>query len=303
MVTNGTLAQEFPTRPLRIITSASGSGADIVARLIAPAISNTVGQTASVENQTAGIAPILTVAKAQPDGHLLLAYSSSLWTGPLMREMPYDALRDFSPVAWLTRAPNIIVVHPSLPVKSMRQLLDFARARPGALSYGTAGAGGATHLAGEMLKAMAGIDIVHAPFAGNAAALKNLLAGEIHIMFSNAGSVAPYLKSGRLRPLAVTSAERSALLPDLPTVISAGVPDYETSSIIGMVAPAKTPAPVLSRLNLAVSRALDQQDIREKLLNAGLEPVGGDPQRLATTMRNEIARLGKVIKDAGIRAD
>jgi tripartite-type tricarboxylate transporter receptor subunit TctC len=220
-----------------------------------------------------------------------------------MRELPYDAVRDFSPVAWLSKAPNIIVVHPSLPVKSVAQLLALAKAKPGALSYGTSGAGGAAHLAGELLKASAGVDITYVPYKGNAAALKDLLAGQVQIMFSNAGSVAPYLKSGKVRGLAVTSGEPSALLPELPTVAASGLAGYDSTSIIGLFAPARTPPAVITRLNQEVTRALAKSEIRERFLTAGLEPVGGTADQLAVTMKKEIDRLGKLIKDAGIRAD
>jgi tripartite-type tricarboxylate transporter receptor subunit TctC len=296
-------AQSFPDRAVRMVTSGAGGGADVATRLLAPGLAVHLGHPVGIDNQAAGITPIQMVAKAKPDGHVLLTYSSSLWIIPLMREMPYDAMRDFVPVAWLSKAPNILAVHPSLPVKSVRELLALARTRPGMLSYGTSGAGGAAHLTGELLKAAAGVDIVHVPYKGNAAALKDLLAGQVHMMFSNAGSIAPYLQSGKLRALAVTSAEPSALIPGLPTVAASGLPGYESTSIIGMFAPRGTAAAIVAQLNQDVARTLGQSDVSAGFLKAGLETVGGAPERLAAVMTGEITRLGKVIRDAGIRAD
>jgi tripartite-type tricarboxylate transporter receptor subunit TctC len=296
-------AQKFPERPVRIVTSGVGGGADVVTRLILPQLAAGLGQPVSVDNQAVGITPIQMVSKAPPDGHVLLVYSSTLWIGPLMQPMAYDAVRDFAPVAWLSSAPNIVVVHPSLPVRTIAQLLALAKKKPGMLSYGTSGAGGSTHLAGEMLKAGAGVNITHVPYRGNPAALKDLLAGQVQIMFSNAGSITPYVKAGRVRALAVTSAEPSALFPGLPTVSASGLPGYETASIIGLFAPAATPAATVGRLNQEVERVLGQPETRARFLAAGLEPVGGPPDRLVAAMKREIERLGKVVREAGIRAE
>ena len=212
-------------------------------------------------------------------------------------------IRDFAPITWAAKSPNVLVVHPSLPVKSVSELISYARARPGELNYGSGGSGSSTHLSVELLKSMTGINVVRVPFKGNGPAVNALFAGEVHMMIATAGSVAPHLKSNRLRALAVTSPQPSPLAPGLPAMAASGLPGYESMQIYGVFAPSKVPAAIVKRLNEEMVRVLGRADIKEKFLASGVEPVGSTPQQLAATIKSEIVRIGKVIKDAGIRGE
>ncbi|MBI3938727.1 MAG: tripartite tricarboxylate transporter substrate binding protein [Betaproteobacteria bacterium] len=299
-------AQSYPNKPIRIVTAEPGGANDLVARIIAHGISGPLGQQVIVENRggASGIIAAQTVAKAPPDGYTLLLYASPLWIVPLMRSnMPYEPLSDFSPITWAASAPNILVVHPSLPVKSVKELIALARARPGELNFAIGGFGASPHLAAELFKALTGVNIVRINYRGGGPAVNDLLAGQVQLMFAAAGSVAPHIKSGRLRALAVTSAQPSALYPGLPTVAASGLPGYESASTYGIFAPAGTPATTINLLNLEIVRALNRADVKERLFGSGIETVGSPPEELTARMKSEMARLGKVIKDAGIRTD
>jgi tripartite-type tricarboxylate transporter receptor subunit TctC len=294
--------QSYPTKPIRIVTTAPGSGNDLVARLVGPQLSARWEQPVIVDNR--GFIAAEIVARASPDAYTLLAYGSPFWISPLIRShSPYDPVRDFSPITLTVNTPNILVVHPALPAKSVRELIALAKSRPGELNYGSASTGSTSHLAAELLKSMAGISIVRIPYKGTGLALNALLAGEFQLMFPNAGAVAPHAKAGRLRALAVTSAEPSALAPGLPTMAASGLPGYESSSPFGMFAPAKTPAALIERLHQEFVRALNRSDVKERLFNAGVEVVGGSPAQLAATMKSEMARWGKLIREARIREE
>ena len=298
--------QDYPRKPIRLVTAEPGGGNDFAARLIVQGIGGSLGQPMIVDNRggAGGIIAADIAAKAQPDGYTLLLYANNIWIIPLLRSnTPFDVIRDFAPITWAAKSPNIMVVHPALPVKSVEDLIAHARARPGELNYGSGGTGSSTHLAVELLKSMARVNIVRVPFKGNAPALNALFAGEVHVMIATAGTVAPHLKSGRLRALAVTSAQPSPLAPGLPTMAASGLPGYESMQIYGVFAPNGTAAAILKRLNEALVRVLGRADVKEKFLAAGVEPVGSTPQQLAATIRSEIARMSKVIKDAGIRED
>jgi len=298
--------QDYPRKPIRLVTAEPGGGNDFAARLIVQGLGGSLGQPMIVDNRggAGGIIAADIVAKAQPDGYTLLLYANNIWIIPLLRSnTPFDVIRDFAPITWAAKSPNIMVVHPALPVKSVEDLIAHARARPGELNYGSGGTGSSTHLAVELLKSMARVNIVRVPFKGNAPALNALFAGEVHVMIATAGTVAPHLKSGRLRALAVTSAQPSPLAPGLPTMAASGLPGYESMQIYGVFAPNGTAAAILKRLNEALVRVLDRADVKEKFLAAGVEPVGSTPQQLAATIRSEIARMSKVIKDAGIREE
>jgi tripartite-type tricarboxylate transporter receptor subunit TctC len=226
-----------------------------------------------------------------------------IWIEPLLRGIsPYNMATDFAAITLATSTPSILVVHPSLPVKSVRDLIVFAKARPGALNSASGPSGGSPHLAAELFKAMAGVDIVHVPYRAIALALVNLIGGEVQLAFPVAASGLPHVKSGRLRGLAVTSLTPSAILPGLPTV-AATLPGYEAASISGMFAPANTPAPIINRLHQEAVRVLNQPDVKEKFLNSGTEIVASLPEQLSAKVRSEILRMGKVIKDAGIRVE
>jgi tripartite-type tricarboxylate transporter receptor subunit TctC len=298
--------QNYPVKPIRLVTAEPGGGNDLAARLIVQGLGGSLGQPMIVDNRggAGGIIAADIVAKAQPDGYTLLLYANNIWIIPLLQsQAPFDAMRDFAPITWAARSPNIMVVHPALPVKSVADLIAHARARPGELNYGSGGTGSSTHLAVELLKSMAGIDIVRVPFKGNAPALNAVFAGEVQLMIATAGTVAPHLKSGRLRALAVTSAQPSPLAPGLPTIAASGLPGYESIQIYGVFAPGRAAATIVKRLNEEIVRVLGRADVKEKFLAAGVEPVGSTPQQLAATIKSEIARMSKVIKDAGIREE
>lgn len=259
-----------------------------------------LGQPVVVENR-GGYASIEVVIKAPPDGYTLLVYGSTLWTVPLMENATWDAQRDLAPVILLNSTPSTVVVHPSLPARSIKELIALARARPGELNYGSAPAGSSQHLASELFKAMAGVNIVNVPYKASGAAQIGLLAGEVHMMFPPIGSVVQHVKSGRMRLLAVASAQPSAFLPGVPTVAASGLPGYEFSTVVALFAPAATPEALIARLNQEVARVLNRDEVRKRFLNEGLEVAVGPPEQLANTIRVEIARFSKLIKDAGLR--
>jgi len=303
LTSGGAPAQPYPSRPVRIVTSEAGGSADFGARIIAQGLTSGLGQAVITENRPSGVTPADTVIKASPDGHTLLLYSNGLWTLPLIQSVPYDPLRDLAPITTTTTAPNVLVVHPSVAANTVRQLIELARAKPGALNYASTSAGAANHLAGELFKSMAGVNIVRIPYKGTGHLLNAILAGEVQLTFTSGGSIAPHLKTGKLRGLAVASARPSELVPGLPTIADSGLPGYESMVITGIFAPAKTPAAVISRLNREIVQFLSVPDIRERLLRSGVETVGSSPAELAATIKTEISRMGKVIKEAGIRAD
>lgn len=305
-VVDGAFGQHYPTKPIRLVTAEAGGGNDLTARLIVQGLGGSLGQSMIVDNRggAGGIIAADIVAKAQPDGYTLLLYANNIWIIPLLNSnAPFDVIRDFAPITWASKSPNILVVHPALPVKSVSDFISHAKARPGELNYGSGGTGSSTHLSVELLKSMTGINIVRVPFKGNGPAVNALFAGEVHMMIATAGSVTPHLKSGRLRALAVTSPQPSPLAPGLPAMAAAGLPGYESMQIYGVFAPIKVPAAIVKRLNEEMVRVLGRADIKEKFLASGVEPVGGTPQQLADTIKSEIIRIGKVIKDAGIRGE
>ena len=295
-------AQTFPAKPVRIVTSAPGNSDDLAARLIAQGITSGLGQQAIVDNR--GVVAVEIAAKAPPDGYTLLLYGSPMWLAPFMRDnLPYDPVRDFTPVTWATNSPNLLVVHPSLPVKSVRELIALARARPGELNYGSGSAGSTPHLAAELFRSMTGVQIVRVAYKGSGPALTALLGGELQFMFPSTGSAGPLLRSGKIRPLAVTTLEPTALAPGLPTVAASGLPGYESASLLAVFAPAGTPAAIVQRLNQEMVKVLSSAEAKEHLASAGVEAVGSTPEQFAATLKTEMARWGKVIRDAGIRAE
>jgi tripartite-type tricarboxylate transporter receptor subunit TctC len=295
--------QDYPNRPIRIIASGVGSGGDIGARLIGHGIAGPLGQQVIVDNR-GGVIAGLTVAKAPADGYTLLLQSATLWVGPLLqKDSPYDAEKDFSPITLVASETNVVVVHPSVPAKTVKELIALARARPGALNYASGASGSSNHLAGELFKAMAGVNIVRISYKGIGLALNELLGGQVHMSFGTVGAVAPHISSGRLRGLAVTSARPSGLFPELPTAAASGLPGYESGSSYGLLAPARTPAAIITRLNQETVRVINQTEVKERFLASGSEPVGSSPEALAATIRSEIAKWSKLINDADIRAD
>ena len=284
--------QNYPNKPIRIVTSEPGGGADFTSRLIAQAISPFLGQPVIVENRGgSGIIAAEIVAKASPDGYTLMVIGSSLWLFPFLRDhVSYDPVKDYSPVTVATSPPNLIVVHPSVAAKSVKELIALARARPGELNYASGPAGSSNHLAAELFKSMAGVNIVRITYKGSAPALNDLLGGQVQLMFPNAAAVMSHVKSGRLRALAVTGAQPSALLPGLPTAAATGLPGYESATIQGVLAPARTPAAIVNRLNRDIVRGLNTADVKERFLNAGVETVGSSPQEFAASSLSDLGR-------------
>jgi tripartite-type tricarboxylate transporter receptor subunit TctC len=295
-------AQSYPSKPIRILTAAAGGGSDLNSRLIAQGISGPLGQQVLVDNRAgSGVIPAQALMQAAPDGYTLLLYGSTIWLLPFLQaNVPYDPVRDFSPVTWTTTSPNLLVVHPSMPAKSVKELIELAKRHPGELNAGGALPGSTTHIALELFKSMAGIKVVTIPFNGNGPTMTALLAGEVQFMFAASG-VAPHIKSGRLKALAVTSSEQSTLYPNLPTVRSTGLPGYELISIDGIFAPAKTPTGIISRLNEEIVRFLNTSEAKASFLNVGCEIVGSSPGEFGDKVKSEMAKWGKVINDAGIK--
>jgi len=295
-------AQKFPVKPVRIVTSALGSGSDFTARLVAQALSGRLGQQVIVDNR--GLIGLEMVAKAPPDGYTLLAYGSPLWLSPLLRDnATWDVVRDFAPVSLTNSSPNLVIIHPSIPARSIRELIALAKARPAELNYGSGSSGSSTHLAVELFKSMAGVNIVRIPYKGGGQALSDLIVGAVHLLITSGSGVMPHIKSGRLRALAIASAEPSALAPGLPTVAASGLPGYEAASMTGVFAPAKTPVALITLLNQEIVRTLNTAEAKERLISVGNEAVGSSPEELSAKIKSEVVRMSAVIKVAGIREE
>ena len=294
--------QDFPNKTIRIIGGAAGGGSDFAARLIAQGISGPLGQQVIMDNRTV-IQAVEAVSKALPAGYTLLVGGNSIWIPPLLQKVPYDMERDFAPLVLISRDINVLAVHPSLPAKSVKELIALAIARPGELNYGSGSSGSLSHLAVELFKHMGGVDIVRVPYKGTGPAIIAMLSGEIQLLIVDTGLLLPHAKSGKLRALAVTSMESSALAPGLPTVAAAGLPGYEAVGMTGMFAPAKTPAAVISRLNQEMVRFLRLPDVKEKFFNIGAEISASTPEQFGLAVKSDTGRMGKVIKDAGIKVD
>jgi tripartite-type tricarboxylate transporter receptor subunit TctC len=297
-------AQQYPVKPVRIVASEAGGGGDFVARVLAQGLTAAFGQQVIVENRGGGVFAGDFVARSAPDGYTLLLYGNTLWLLPLMRsQVPYDPARDFLPVSLVTRAPTVLVVHPSLPVKSVKELIALARARPGQLNYASAAPGTSNHLAAELFKYLAQVDIVRVSYRGMASALTAVMGGEAQVMFTLGAGATTQIQSGRVRPLAVTSLEPSPLFPGLPTVASSGLPGFELLSFFGVFTPVGAPPAIVTRLNQEIVRVLQLPDARERLFSAGVEAVGSTPGALAAAIKDEVTRMQKVIRSAGIRAE
>ena len=294
--------QDYPSKTIRIVTTSVGGGSDFVARILSQGISGPLGQPVIVENRTPSVFATETASKAPPDGYTFLVTGGALWIYPLLYKAPYDAISSFSPISLITREVFVLAVHPSVPVKSVKELIAFAKARPGELNYSSGSPGSTYHLAVELFKTMAGINMVHVVYKGGAPAVTSLVGGETQVTIHDAGFVTPHVKSGRLRALAVTSSTPSALVPGVPTLASV-VPGYEAVGATGMWAPAKTPTSVITRINQEVVRLLNQPDIKEKFLNGGTEPVANSPEQFSTMIKSDISRVSKVIKDANIKVE
>ncbi len=298
----------WPVKPVRIVSPYPPGGAnDILARILAQKLGETLGQSFLVENRAgaAGNLGAELVAKAAPDGYtLLMGQASNLTINvSLMPKMGFDPVRDFAPVTLVASTPNLLVVHPSLPVKTVRDLVRLARARPGALNYASSGSGTAGHLAGELFKRQAGIDMVHIPYKGAAPALTDVVAGHAQLYFTSPISAQPFTRSGRLRMVAVTGLKRSASMPDIPTVAEAGFPDFDVVSWWGLLTPAAVPREVINRLHAEVTKAIALPDIRAKFAEQGADPLTSTPEQFAAYIQSEIAKWGRLIRELGVRSE
>ena len=297
-------AQPYPTRAVRLIVPyVPGGGTDFTARAIAPRLSDALGQQVVVENRPGGATNIGSdlVAKATPDGYtLLMAGAANAINMSLFAKPPYDAQRDLAPVSLCVKGANVLLVHPSLPVKTLKELLALARAQPGKLNYASSGIGSANHMAGELLKLVAKINITHVPYKGNAPALTDLIGGHVEILISGVPAVIGQIRNGRVRAVAIASLKRFPALPDTPTIDESGLKGFEATTWFGVMAPVKTPREIVGRLNAEIAKILATPDMRERLLGDGVEPIGGSTEVFATFLREEIDKYGKVVKAAGI---
>ena len=299
--------QAYPVKPIRlIVATAPGGGVDGTARVLAKTMAGIIGQQIVVENRagSGGVPGTEILAKSAPDGYTLQLASSSHVVNPsLYRKLPYDSVADFTAVCLVSRSPNVLVVHPSVPAKTIKELIALAKAHPGKLNFSSAGAGQASHLGGERFKVMTGVNIVHVPYKGTGPGVIGLLGGEVEMQFATLPSVLTYIKAGRLRPLGIATLKRSAVLPEVPTISEAGVPGFEAGAWYGVVAPAGLSKDIVAQLNRAIVRSLETAEMRDTLLRDGSDPVGSRPEEFAAFIASEIQKWSVVVKAAGIKAE
>ena len=301
-------AQSYPAKPVRMIVAyPPGGGTDIVGRIVAQKLGENFGQSVVVENRGGASGNIGTeiAAHAAPDGYTILMgnVAPNAINVSLFKNLPFDPVADFAPVSLVASTPNILVVHPSVAARTVKEVIALARARPGTLNFASAGVGSSSHLAGELFRILAGAEIVHVPYKGAGPAMVDVLSGQVQLYFATMPAAMPHVKSGKLIPIAVTSARRSQALPELPTIAESGVPGYEASTWYGLLTPAHAPGAAVARLHEGVVKILAEGALREKLADQGFEPVGDSPQEFAAYIKSEIAKWGKVIRDAGIRPE
>ena len=302
------IAQSYPSRPVRLVVPfPAGGTTDILARAMAEKLSGALGQQFVVDNRPGAGGNIGSdiVAKSQPDGYTLLmgTVGTHAINPSLYPKMPYDHVKDFVPVVLVAGVPNVLVVNPTVPAKTVAELIALAKEKPGTINFASSGNGTSIHLSGELFKLLAGVQIAHVPYKGSAPALTDLIGGQVQIMFDNLPSALPHIKGGKLRALAVTSSKRAPALPDLPTIAESGVAGFEASSWFGILAPAATPRDIVQRINAEANKALHAPDMREKLLAQGAEAVGNSPEFFADYIRTETVKWAKVVKDSGARVD
>ena len=298
----------YPNKPVRILVPfPPGGPADALARIVGDKLGQALGQPFVIENKpgAGGNIGMEQGAKAAPDGYTLtLAPTGNLTIAPsLYAKLPYDPAKDYAPITVIATVPNLLIVHPSVPAKTLRELIALAKAKPGTLNYASPGNGSGPHLAGELLKSMAGIDIVHVPYNGVGPAMAGVLAGDVQLFFAQSSAALAHVKSGKVIALGVASPKRIVAAPELPTIAEAGLPGFEVISWYGLVAPAGTPAPIVERLQVEIAKALASSDVREKISTLGAEPLGNSPVEFATMQRAEAARWAKLARDANIHAD
>jgi tripartite-type tricarboxylate transporter receptor subunit TctC len=305
VVTAGASAQNYPTKPVRIIVPfPAGGSVDMVARVLGKKLSEALGQPFVIDNRAGASGNIGAdaAAKSIPDGYTLFVTSSGVLAANvhLYNKLSFDPVKDFSPIIRIVNQPNILVVHPSVPAANVKELIALAKSRPGKLTFGSAGIGTGQDIAAQLFVVMAGVDVLHVPYKGGAPALSDLLGGQINAMFETSPTAIPYVKQGKLKALAITTLQRSALLPSLSTVSEAGVNGYESVTWIGMVAPAGTPKPIIDRINAEIQKALSG-DTGKQLTELSLDPIGGTPQDFSDAIRKDSADLARIIKAAGIQ--
>jgi tripartite-type tricarboxylate transporter receptor subunit TctC len=297
-----TAAQNYPSRPIRLEVAEPGGGNDIAARLIAPGLSELLGQQVIVENHPGGVVLAQLIAKAAPDGYTLLITTSVNWILPFLQTVPFDPMRDFTPITQVVTTPNVLVTHPSLPVKSVKDVVALAKARPGQLDYASGATGSSSQLAAELFKSLAHVNMVRIGYRGAGPAVLATMSGQVQIMFATAGSVKPYIEAHKLNALGVTSARASVLMPGIPP-IAATVPGYEATTPFGAFAPGGTPAAIINRLNHDIVQVLNRPDIKQRFIASGLEVVGDSPSEFSAYIKQDMARMGKLIKEAGIKSE
>lgn len=303
----GAQAQGYPVKPVHLIVPfGAGGPADIYARAIAQRLGEPLGQQVIVEDRPGAGSALGTdaVAKSAPDGHMLLVISNTHTINETLNpKLPYNLLRDFAPITQINVMPNVLVVSPAFAANSVKELIALARSKPGKLNYASSGSGTPYHLAAELFKAMAGVDIVHIPHKASGEARASVLGGQVEMMFDSLPTTVQQIKAGKLKGLAITSTRRSPLLPELPTMAEAGVPGYEADLWLGLVAPAGTPPSIISRLHGEVAKILQRPDVRESFTQQGTEPIGSTPEQFAAFLKNDVEKWGKVVKFSGARVE
>ncbi|MCC6531181.1 MAG: tripartite tricarboxylate transporter substrate binding protein [Burkholderiales bacterium] len=306
IASHDTGAQSYPSRPIRlVIPYPPGGGADNVARVFVDRLSQELGAQVLIDNRggAAGIIGADVVAKSKPDGYTLLDDSSSRAVNPWLRKLPFDTLKDFAPIGMIVVNPNFLVVHPSLPVTSVRDLVGLARAHPGQIAYASSGVGSAPHLGGALFEYLAKVKMLHVPYKGGGPALADLVGGQVQVLFPNIASGLPHVRAGRLRGIAVTSTKRSRAAAEFPTMAESGLPSFELSEWNALFAPAGTAPETIAKVNAALVKVIAAAEIRERLFQIGAEPSPGSPQELDQFVRKELARWGKIIKEVGIKLE
>jgi tripartite-type tricarboxylate transporter receptor subunit TctC len=308
LTAGGTLAQQYPSKPIRLIVPFTpGGSTDIVARVAGQKLGDALGAQVLIDNRpgAGGNIGVELAAKSAPDGYtLVMGHIGTFAVNPaLYARLPYDPIRDFAPISLVAMVPNMLVVHPSLPVKSVRELIALSRSRPGQLNYGSSGAGGTPYLAVEYFKLLAKVDIAHIPYKGAAPMIIDLIGGQLSLTITGIPPLLPHVKAGKLRALAVATSKRLPLLPELPTIAEAALPGYEATSWYGVLAPAATPKEIITRINAEIVKGIARPDAAQRLAGEGAEPVTSTPEQFSTFIKSEIARWGKVIKAAGVTAE
>jgi tripartite-type tricarboxylate transporter receptor subunit TctC len=302
------LAQNYPAKPIRIIIAqAPGSATDVISRVVGNRLSEGLGQPIVIEARpgAGGVVGTEAAARSAPDGYtLFMGNNSTHGSNPAVyAKLPYDAVNDFAPISFVASVPYVLVVNPALPVSTVQQLIAYAKSSPGKLNYASAGNGSTHHFCGELLKSMSGIDMLHIPYKGSPPAIAGLLGGEVSLMFANLTDIGSQIRGGKVKPLAVTTPKRASSLPDLPTLSEAGMPGFEITSWFGLLAPAGTPASIITRLNVETNKVLARADVRDTLGAQGLEVTPGTPEQFAAHIKSEIAKFTRIGKAAGIKAE